>query len=45
MYEIINSESVRRLEDNAVIPFNPENNDYVEYLQWLETQNEEANNP
>ena len=26
---------VFRLEDNAVIPFNPENTDYQAYLKWV----------
>ena len=31
---------VFRLEDNAVIPFSPENTDYQEYLKWLAEVNE-----
>ena len=27
--------SVKRLSDNAFIPFDPQNRDYAEYLQWL----------
>ena len=27
--------SVKRLEDNAFIPFNVANADYQEYLKWL----------
>ena len=26
---------VQRLADNASIPFDPANTDYVEYLKWL----------
>ena len=27
--------SVKRLTDNAFIPFDPANTDYQEYLKWL----------
>ena len=27
--------SVIRLSDNAVIPFDPANTDYIEYLEWI----------
>jgi len=30
---------VRRLADNAFIPFDPQNRDYAEYLKWLEEGN------
>ena len=26
---------VKRLADNALIPFDPANTDYAEYLEWL----------
>jgi len=31
--------SVKRLADNAYIPFDPANTDYQEYLKWLEEGN------
>ena len=33
-------ESIKRLTDNAFIPFDPANRDYAEYLRWLEEGNE-----
>jgi hypothetical protein len=30
---------VRRLSDNAFIPFDPANTDYVAYLAWVEAGN------
>ena len=31
---------VKRVADNAFIPFDPGNRDYQEYLQWLDQGNE-----
>ena len=28
------NEAIIRLSDNAVIPFDPDNKDYQEYLEW-----------
>jgi hypothetical protein len=32
-------EFVKRLEDNAFIPFDPQNSDYIAYLKWIEEGN------
>lgn len=34
------SDQVKRLSDNAFIPFDPQNSDYQEYLKWLEAGNQ-----
>jgi hypothetical protein len=31
--------AVKRIADNAFIPFDPANTDYAEYLKWLEEGN------
>ena len=31
---------IKRLADNAFIPFDPANTDYQEYLKWLEDGNQ-----
>ena len=47
MYQIINdpitgqpAQCIKRLSDNAFIPFDPANRDYAEYLEWLAEGNE-----
>ena len=35
MYKLINQTMVKRLSDNAFIPFAPDNTDYQAYLAWL----------
>jgi len=32
--------TIKRLADNAFIPFDPANTDYAEYLEWLAEGNE-----
>jgi len=32
--------AIKRLADNASIPFHPANKDYQEYLEWLAEGNE-----
>ena len=34
------SQNIKRLADNAFIPFDPGNTDYQEYLKWLAEGNE-----
>lgn len=35
MYQLTNTTDILRVTDNAVIPFDPGNTDYAEYLVWL----------
>ena len=39
MFEGAEVTTVKRLSDNAFIPFDPDNTDYQEYLAWLATGN------
>ena len=34
------AQCIKRLSDNAFIPFDPANTDYQAYLKWLEAGNE-----
>lgn len=40
MYKLTEHENVQRLSDNAFIPFDEQNTDYIAYLKWLEEGNE-----
>ena len=39
MYQLTQRENVKRLSDNAFIPFDPANTDYQAYLKWLDAGN------
>jgi len=36
--EVLNN-GIKRIADNAFIPFDPANTDYQEYLKWVEAGN------
>jgi hypothetical protein len=38
-YQLINNSLVKRLSDNACIPFDPANTDYQAYLKWVSEGN------
>jgi hypothetical protein len=38
--ETIDTNTIKRLSDNAFIPFDPANTDYQAYLKWLDEGNE-----
>jgi hypothetical protein len=38
--EVAPSQCIKRLSDNAFIPFDDANTDYQEYLEWLAEGNE-----
>ncbi len=40
MYKLTNQNIVRRLADNAFIPFDPANTCYQAYLKWLSEGNQ-----
>ena len=39
-YKLTQDDTIHRLSDNAIIPPNPANNDYQEYLNWVSQGNE-----
>jgi hypothetical protein len=40
MYQLTSGDTIVRLSDNAYIPTDPKNQDYFDYLSWLEEGNE-----
>jgi hypothetical protein len=40
MFEGQTAQCIKRIADNAVIPFDPANTDYQQYLAWLAEGNE-----
>lgn len=41
MNDVVKSTNgIKRIADNAFIPFDPANTDYAEYLRWLEAGNQ-----
>ena len=38
LYESL--QCIKRLSDGAVIPFDPDNRDFIEYQQWLDNGNQ-----
>ena len=32
---LVSTNQIQRIADNAVIPFDPANTDYQEYLEWV----------
>lgn len=41
MYKLTKlGECVQRLSDNAFIPFDPQNSDYIAYLEWVSQGNQ-----
>lgn len=39
MYKLINARSIQRTLDGAVIPTDPDNSDYKQYLNWVAAGN------
>jgi hypothetical protein len=40
MYQLTLATSILRIADNTFIPTDPDNREYLEYLQWLEAGNQ-----
>jgi hypothetical protein len=39
LIKLVGWEAIKRISDNAFIPFDPANTDYQEYLRWLDLGN------